>query len=62
MDGLLNEVTGTVHRHETGRADLQAECSATSQVAHEHLRLVPVESATADAERCDRCFEDGSGD
>jgi len=61
MHGVLNETTNKIHRHESGRSDFQTTCGATSHVAHDNLRLVPVERAVsdADANRCGRCFDDG---
>lgn len=63
MNGVLNETTNKIHKYESGRSDFQTSCGATSHVAHEHLRLIPVERAVsdADANRCGRCFDDGGG-
>lgn len=63
MDGVLNETTRTVHKHETGESDFQSECGATANLAHEDLRIVPVEiaSSSTDVIRCGRCFEDAGG-
>ncbi|QLK25891.1 hypothetical protein HYG81_17715 [Natrinema zhouii] len=63
MNGVLNETTNKIHQHESGRSDFQTTCGATSHVAHDHLRLVPVEQAVSDvdANRCGRCFDDGGG-
>ncbi len=60
MNGVLNETTNKIHKHERGRSDFQTTCGATSHVSHEDLRLIPVEQAD-DADRCGRCFEDGGG-
>lgn len=62
MDIILNEVTNTVHRHETGRPERQAVCGSTYHVSHDHLRVitgVEPENGTASATKCGRCFEDG---
>ena len=62
MDLVLNEVTNTVHRHETGRPDRQAVCGSTFHVAHDNLRVVSgVEPGgeAVSATKCGRCFEDG---
>lgn len=63
MDGVLNETTNKIHKYEHGRSDFQTTCGATAHVAHEHLRLISIEQAIggADANRCGRCFADGSG-
>ncbi|MBZ6496243.1 hypothetical protein [Natrinema longum] len=63
MNGVLNETTNKIHKYESGQSDFQTSCGATSHVAHEHLRLVPVEQAIdgADADRCGRCFDEGGG-
>jgi len=63
MDGVLNETTNKIHRHEVGRSDFQTTCGATAHVAHDHLRLISIERAVADTSvtKCGRCFADGSG-
>lgn len=63
MDGILNEHTQTVHRHEAGASDLDTACGASRNLEPGQLRAVPVRQATAafDADRCGRCFEDGGG-
>ncbi|WP_408959315.1 hypothetical protein [Natrinema sp. 74] len=63
MNGVLNETTNKIHKREAGRSDFQTSCGATSHVAHENLRLMPVERAISDtdANRCGRCFADGDG-
>jgi hypothetical protein len=63
MNGVLNETTNKVHKHDPGRSDFQTVCGATAHVAHEDLRLVPVERAIgdADANRCGRCFDEAGG-
>lgn len=59
MNGVLNEVTETVHKHERGQSDFQTTCGAIATVSHDNLRITPVEGATAS--RCGRCFEDAGG-
>ncbi|QLG50388.1 hypothetical protein [Natrinema halophilum] len=63
MNGVLNETTNKIHKYEAGRSDFQTACGATSHVAHEHLRLIPIEQAVSESEaiRCGRCFTDGNG-
>ncbi len=63
MNGVLNETTNKIHRHESGRSDFQTTCGATAHVAHDHLRLISIERAVsnADVTKCGRCFADGSG-
>lgn len=63
MDGVLNETTNKIHRHETGRSDFQTTCGATTHVTHDNLRLITIERAVTDvdATKCGRCFADGSG-
>ena len=62
MNGVLNETTNKIHRHETGRSDFRTTCGATAHVAHDHLRLISIERAVTDANvtKCGRCFTDGS--
>lgn len=62
MDGVLNETTKTVHKHEIGKPNLQTMCGLTYHVAREQLRRTSVESATTEfnATKCGRCF-DGAG-
>ncbi|RZV08522.1 hypothetical protein BDK88_2592 [Natrinema hispanicum] len=63
MDGVLNETTNKIHRHETGCSDFRTTCGATIHVAHDNLRLIAIERAVTDADvtKCGRCFADGSG-
>jgi hypothetical protein len=64
MTGVLNEATNTIHKHETGTADLQASCGATSHVPHDNLRIVVrIQPAleTTEASKCGRCFDNGGG-
>ncbi|WP_159898847.1 hypothetical protein [Salinirussus salinus] len=62
MDLVLNEVTNTVHRHETGRPGRQAVCGSMFHVSHDNLRVVrgaEPGGEAASATKCGRCFEDG---
>jgi hypothetical protein len=63
MDGILNEHTQTVHRHEAGEPALDTVCGASNGLDSEQLRAVSVEKAAADhdTDRCGRCFDDGGG-
>ncbi|WP_247009981.1 hypothetical protein [Halorientalis litorea] len=58
MDGVLNEVTNTVHKHEQGASELQTVCGATFHCSHDELsRLTAIETRTTS--KCGRCFEGG---
>lgn len=61
--GVLNETTRTVHRHETGKSDLQTACGLTYNVDPDRLRRTSIEQATTDfnASKCGRCFDDAGG-
>ncbi len=64
MKVILNEVTNTVHRHETGRTDCQALCGSTYHISHDRLKAVTAvepEEVTGSATKCGRCFEDAGG-
>jgi hypothetical protein len=63
MDGVLNEYTKTVHKHEIGAAKLHTVCGVTHNLSSEQLRVISVEEAVADtnARKCGRCFDDGGG-
>lgn len=64
MNGVLNEVTNTVHERETGGPTFQTVCGATYHVSHDDLRIVAAagpELDTTNASRCDRCFDDAGG-
>jgi len=63
MEGVLNETTATVHKHEPDPTHGEAECGATSTVDHDQIRIVPVERALDQeaATKCGRCFGDGGG-
>ncbi len=62
MNGVLNERTRTVHKHETGATALHTTCGVTFDLDPDKLREIPVEQAATeyDARRCGRCF-DGVG-
>jgi hypothetical protein len=59
MDGILNEYTETVHKHETGRPVLHTECGVTHNLSADQLEVVSVEQAATEYSKCGRCFEDG---
>lgn len=63
MDGVLNETTNTVHRHERSKSDLESACGATYHLRREKLRMTTVDRAVSalSADKCGRCFEDGGG-
>ncbi len=63
MDGVLNQSTNKVHKHEAGTADFRTRCGATSHVSHDDLRLISVDRALEETatNRCGRCFDDGGG-
>lgn len=63
MDGVLNEVTNTVHKHESEKSDLQTVCGATFQISHDNLRMAAIgfEINRRTASKCGRCFEDAGG-
>lgn len=63
MDGVLNQHTETIHKHEWGAPDLHTVCGATYNLDADGLRQIPVEQAVTDvdASKCGRCFDDGGG-
>ncbi|MEF8852162.1 MAG: hypothetical protein V5A44_07715 [Haloarculaceae archaeon] len=63
MEGVLNEHTRTVHKHESGSSELHTVCGVSYNLAAEKLLAVPVSRATTadDAEKCGRCFDDAGG-
>lgn len=63
MDGVVNEGTKTIHRHERGRTPLATPCGLTNHVDPDRLRRTSIDRATADADanRCGSCFEDAGG-
>jgi hypothetical protein len=63
MESIVNEVTRTVHKHETGASDLHTRCGVTYNLDPEQLQTMSLSRATTDydASKCGRCFEDGGG-
>lgn len=63
ISGVLNTMTLTVHKQETGGADLHTECGHTHYVDPDRLRPVAVERVIEElnASKCGECFEDGGG-
>ncbi|WP_335999102.1 hypothetical protein [Halorientalis halophila] len=64
MDGVLNEVTNTVHKHETGKSKFDTECGVTYHLSADDLRVLGTIESELDgtnASRCGRCFDDGGG-
>jgi len=61
--GVLNEITGTVHKREVGESPLHTVCGITYHVDTDHLRRTSVDRAmeSLNVSKCGRCFEDGSG-
>ncbi|MFC4541084.1 hypothetical protein ACFO5R_03965 [Halosolutus amylolyticus] len=62
MDGVLNEATNEVHKHEAGESDFRTRCGSAAHVSHDSLRLISIERATREsaASRCSQCFGDGT--
>lgn len=62
-NGILNEATNTVHKHETGAAEFETECGLTQHVESDHLRRIPLERAVSSerTSRCGRCFPGAGG-
>jgi len=63
MEGVLNEITNTVHKHQPGGPERQTECGATLHVGHDRLERVSIDHTidTTSASKCGRCFSDGNG-
>ncbi|SDE76657.1 hypothetical protein [Halorientalis regularis] len=64
MGGVLNEVTNTVHKQETGKSKFQTECGVTYNLSEEDLRVfraVESELDGANVSKCGRCFDDAGG-
>lgn len=64
MDGILNEVTNTIHRRDPGRPERRAACGSTFHLSHDTLRVVSETEQVTEAvttTKCGRCFEDGEG-
>lgn len=62
-DGVLNEFTNTVHKHETGAAAFETECGLTRHVEANRLRRLPLDRAITveSASKCGRCFSEAGG-
>ncbi|MFB6155424.1 MAG: hypothetical protein ABEJ22_05980 [Haloferacaceae archaeon] len=62
-NGVLNEATDTVHRHEPGAAEFETECGLTQHVESDHLRRIPLEQAVSSerTSKCGRCFPGEGG-
>ncbi|MFB6299665.1 MAG: hypothetical protein ABEH65_05330 [Halobacteriales archaeon] len=56
-------MTLTIHKQETGAADLHTECGHTHYVDPDGLRMIAVERAMEelDASKCGECFDEGGG-
>lgn len=63
MEGILNEVTNTVHKPKVGTIGSQTRCGATAHITHDNLRTTSIESTidNTDTSKCGRCFEEGGG-
>jgi len=62
-NGVLNETTNTVHKHETGASEFETECGLIHHVAPDNLCRVSVERAVTSesTDRCGRCFPGAGG-
>lgn len=62
-DGILNEITRTVHKRGVDGTGFRTECGATRRLAPDDLRRVPIERAVTDADvdKCGRCFRGAGG-
>lgn len=60
-EGVLNEVTQTIHRHKTGCSKCLTVCGVSSHLSPDQLRRVPLDRATDEFDKCGRCFADGGG-
>ncbi len=63
MDGILNEVTNTVHKQETGGRELHTVCGVTYNIAVDQLEPGGIDQlvTSPNTSKCGRCFEDGGG-
>lgn len=63
MDGILNEVTNTVHKQEIGKSALETPCGVTNNLPEDQLRQTTIDQlvSTTTTEKCGRCFEDAGG-
>ena len=62
-DGILNEITHTVHKQEVGGTEFQTKCGVTYHLTHTDLQCVLVEEVvgSTNASKCGRCFPGSSG-
>lgn len=58
MDGILNEVTNTIHKQELGTAGMETVCGVTFHVAEDHLHATETDTLSTDARKCKQCFHD----
>lgn len=63
MEGVLNEVTQTVHAHNPGESALHTSCGVAYNLSPDQLETMSVRQAMSvhNASKCGRCFEDGRG-
>lgn len=61
--GVLNEITGTVHKRKLGESILHTVCGLTYHVDSEHLERTAMDRAmdSLNVCKCGRCFEEGGG-
>jgi hypothetical protein len=58
MDGILNEVTNTVHKQQLGTPGMETVCGVTFHVAADHLHATRTDSPPTSARKCEQCFHD----
>jgi len=61
---VLNEVTNTVHKHETGKSAFQSEYGVTYNLSEDDLPVlgtIESELGPASVSKCGRCFDDAGG-
>ncbi len=63
MDVIMNQVTGTVHKHEGGKPDCQTLCGIHYHLSHDNLHPTTTEQSNivTSANKCGRCFDGGGG-
>jgi hypothetical protein len=63
MDGILNEVTNTVHKQEIGKSALETPCGVSNNLPEDQLRQTTIDElgSITTTEKCGRCFEDAGG-
>lgn len=63
MDGILNEVTNTVHKQKDGTSALHTPCGITYNIPEDQLQQTEVDQivTTTTTTKCGRCFDDGGG-